>query len=78
MLLTNALVIVGNMIAGVFGYEVDRFLLGSFIAASMAWMVSQGVADQGKSAALINADSIKGLDTIAPDRAMVVTGEVSS
>ncbi len=78
VLLTNGLVIAGNAIAGFFGYEVDHVLVGSFVAASMAWLVSQGIQDHGESAAAINAESIKGLDTLPPDRALVVTGEVHS
>lgn len=76
--LSTILLVIGNKIAGHFGYELDADQVALLVGSAAAYIIGQGMADHGTTAALVNAESIKGLDTIPPDRALVVTGEVNS
>ncbi len=73
--LATVLLVIGNKIVGHFGYELDAQQVALLVGSAAAYIVGQGLQDHGESAAAVNAESIKGLDTTPPG---IVTGTVHS
>lgn len=54
--LTTALVVVGNKVVGHFGYELDASQVALIVATGSSYIIGQGIADHGSTAAQIKAD----------------------
>ncbi|MBA3841162.1 MAG: hypothetical protein H0X39_00825 [Actinobacteria bacterium] len=68
--IVTALVVVLSPIVGVLGFEVDPQKLALFVGAAAAYILSQGIADHGATAAKINAESAASMDPVVPHDTM--------
>jgi hypothetical protein len=72
----TALVVILSPLVGLFGYEVDAEKLALLVGSAATYILSQGIADHGSTAAKINAASVASMDaahdTLAHDEPMVV------
>ena len=58
----SALVVILSPIVGLFGYEVDPEKLALLVGSAATYILSQGLADHGATAAKINAASVASMD----------------
>lgn len=60
----SALLIVLSPIVGWFGYELDPEKLALLVGTAATYILSQGLADHGATAAKINAASVASMDPV--------------
>ena len=72
----SALLIVLSPIVGWFGYEIDPEKLALLVGTAATYILSQGLADHGSTAAKINAASVVSMDaqhdTMVADKPITV------
>ena len=75
----TALIVVLSPVVGWFGYDVDSEKLALLVGSAATYILSQGLADHGATAAKINAASVASMDaqhdTMAPDGPIVVVAK---
>ena len=74
--LVTALVVVLSPLVGLLGYEVDPEKLALLVGSAATYILSQGIADHGATAAKINAATVASMDaqhdSLPHDEPMVV------
>ena len=68
----SALVVILSPIVGLFGYEVDPEKLALLVGSAATYILSQGLADHGATAAKINAASVASMDAHATNEPLAV------
>lgn len=64
--IATALVVVLSPIVGLLGYEVDPEKLALLVGSAATYILAQGLADHGVSAAKVNAASVASMDPVVP------------
>ena len=68
----SALVVILSPLVGLFGYEVDPEKLALLVGSAATYILSQGIADHGATAAKIIAASTTQHDTMVVDKPITV------